>query len=295
MKNIKLSIGMMALFSVLHICKVLGDEGVPKTYFVKPIEVVYDYPFNDTTKLAITCRVWGLLKYFHPNVTAGKLDWDQVLIDRLPKIREAKTAKQVNDELMQMIRMAGKYEVKKDTAWNDSLNMNVNLCWLDNSFINSTIRKILREIASLTVTNHWYYLDHSLTSPHNEKEYSIGINVPYEYSMLALFRYWNVIYYFFPYKYLMDQSWDATLSEFIPIFQKTTLVSDYYKAIQKLTPRINDGHGFTSDTVGQVASSTTLLNPYLTIIDSSTVVRNPPEGSVLHRGDIILSINGKTI
>jgi len=291
------AIVIITLLQVILPYSTFGNEDAPKSYFVKPIDFICDYPFDDVNKLAVTCRVWGLLKYFHPNVTAGNLDWDKVLLDRLAKINEAETADQVNDELMQMIRIAGEYEVAIDTTWDDSLNMNVNLCWIDNSFIDDSIRQILREIASLTVTNYWYYLEYGINTPNNEKDYPTGIvNVPYEYSMLALFRYWNVIYYFFPYKYLMDQSWDMTLSEFIPIFPKTTLVSDYHKNIQKLAARLNDGHGFTSSFVaGQVSANGTSINPFLTLIDTSIVVRNPPEGSLLKTGDIVLSINGNTI
>ena len=298
--NFKKTIIIITLLQVILPQNIFGNDDAPKSYFVKPIDVICDYPFDDVNKLAVTCRIWGLLKYYHPNVTAGNLDWDSVLINRLVKINEAKTAEQVNAELMKMIQTAGKYEVQKDDTWNDSLNMNVNLCWLDNSFINDSIRQILKEIASLTVTNHWYFFDTDWdtpnNTPNNEKDYPIGIvNVPFEYSMLALFRYWNVIYYFFPYKYLMDQSWDATLSEFIPIFPKTTLVADYHKSIQKLASRINDGHGFTSRSIGPIAANTVPSNNYLAFVDSSTVVRNPPEGSMLKRGDIILNIKGKTI
>ena len=268
------------------------SEDVPKSYYVKPIDVVCDYPFNDTTKWAVTCRVWGLLKYYHPNVTAGKLDWDQVLLDRMDKIREADSPEQVNAELIQMIRIAGEYEFQTDDTWNDSLNMNVNLCWLDHSFINDSIRQELRRIASLTVTNYWYHPQIiSSGTPNNEKEYHMGFSVPFEYQMLALFKYWNVIYYFFPYKYLMDQSWDATLSEFIPIFQRTADGLFYRKAIAQLASQINDGHGFTS------VLNHGFHNPfnYITLIDSSTVVRNPHQGSLLERGDIILSINKNNI
>ena len=131
----------ITLFNVFHTFDIFGIEDTPKSYYVKPIDVVCDYPFNDTTKWAVTCRVWGLLKYYHPSVTAGHFDWDQVLIDRLDKINDAVTPEQVNIELMEMIRIAGAYEFSKDTAWNDAMNMNVNLCWLDHSFINDSIRQ----------------------------------------------------------------------------------------------------------------------------------------------------------
>lgn len=82
---------LIITITLLHIIlayDVFGKEDVQKmSYFVNPIEVVCDYPFNDTTKWAVTCRVWGLLKYYHPNVNAGKLDWDKVLIDRIEKFK----------------------------------------------------------------------------------------------------------------------------------------------------------------------------------------------------------------
>ena len=274
---------------------IFGVENVPKSYFVKPIDVVCDYPFNDTTKWAVACRVWGLLKYYHPNVTAGKFDWDQVLIKSIGKINEAKTPEQVNNELMQMIRIAGEYEFSIYTSWNDSLNMNVNLCWLDYSFINDSIRQTLKEIASLTTTSHFYYLKPIIGAPimpaSNEKDYDMSVINHYEYRLLSLFIYWNVIYYFFPYKYLMDQSWDGTLLDFIPQFLNAFDVSSYQRAIQKLISLLCDGHSFSAVS----PSSEALKFKYISLIDSSTVVRNPPEGSMLERGDIILSIDEKNI
>ena len=271
------------------------NEG--KTYFVKPIDVVCDYPFNDTTKWAITCRVWGLLKYFHTNVTAGKFDWDQVLIETIGKINEARTPEQVNNELMQMIRIAGDYNYSKDTSWNDSLNMNVNLCWLEHSFINDSIRQALRAISSMSIAQPSHYIkphENMASVPYpNEKEYGVETILTFEYRLLALFRYWNVIYYFYPYKYLMDQSWDVMLSEFIPQFMTALDSATYHIAVNKLSTRLNDGHGFTN------ASSSPIYNQlnfkYIVKIDSSTVVRTPFEGSLLEKGDIILSIDGQNI
>ena len=268
-----------------------------KEYFVQPCEFICDYPFDGVNKLAVTCRVWGLLKYFHPNVTSGKLDWDQVLLDRIGKINEAETSEQVNAELMQMIRIAGEYEVQKDTTWNDSLNMNMNLCWLDHSFINDSIRQTLKEIASLIIEQPLHYIkphENMYIVPYpDEKEYGVETILALEYRLLALFRYWNVIYYFYPYKYLMDQSWDESLMEFIHPFMDSSDVQSYYKEVDKLNIRLNDGHGLTT------TSAATRFNPfefkYITMVDNETVVRILPTESLLERGDIILNLEGKDI
>src|SRR5690606_35326385 len=48
-----------------------------------------------------------------------------------------------------------------------------------------------------------------------EKEYSDSPYPSTEYRLLALFRLWNVVHFFFPYKHLMDRDWDEILLEFI--------------------------------------------------------------------------------
>ena len=271
-----------------------------REYFVRPCDFLCDYPFNDTTKFAITCRVWGLLKYFHPNVATDLfLDWDQILLDRLEFINCATTPEQVNTELMQMIRIAGEYTYLNNSTWDDSLNMNVNLCWLENSFINDTIRQTLREIASLTSIVPSRYITirkgggTDMYFPYPEEylyhnDYTI---LQYEYRLLALFRFWNVIYYLYPYKYLMDQSWDVTLSEFIPYFINSNDELTYRKVVVQLATRLNDGHAFTNVT----PPFDRYKFKYIAFIDSSTVIRTSLEGSLLERGDIILSIDGKSI
>ncbi|HJY12929.1 MAG TPA: hypothetical protein VJ304_09090, partial [Flavobacterium sp.] len=44
---------------------------------------------SENEKLAATCKVWGFLKYYHPKVASGEVNWDQQLLDILPKIDKA--------------------------------------------------------------------------------------------------------------------------------------------------------------------------------------------------------------
>ena len=37
------------------------------------------------------CKVWGFLKYFHPIVALGKLDWDGILREEIAKTAVAAT------------------------------------------------------------------------------------------------------------------------------------------------------------------------------------------------------------
>ena len=51
----------------------------------KPILAQVNADVN-TTYLFYTCKVWGYLKYFHSSLADGKINWDDVLINNLPKL-----------------------------------------------------------------------------------------------------------------------------------------------------------------------------------------------------------------
>jgi|GEM_PF-2076015 Periplasmic protease len=269
------------------------SAGFCDEYFVRPCEFVCDYPYNDTTKWAITCRVWGLLKYYHPNVTAGKLDWDKVLLEGLENIDQATTPEMVNAELRKMLDAAGKYRYKKTSNFNDSLKMNVNLCWLNQSFLDDALQEELRRIASTPVEQPSYYsVQFEQVLLQNEKVYDFEVTTSLnsmKYRLLSLFRYWNVIYYFFPHKYLMDQSWDKTLTESVFPFIEATDDRSYQIAFLKLVAALNDGHGYITMFGHYSPESRDIIE----IVDGKTVVRVDVGG--LQKGDIINRIGQRDI
>ncbi|MBS1812236.1 MAG: hypothetical protein JST84_28990 [Acidobacteria bacterium] len=65
-----------------------------------------------------------------------------------------------------------------------------------------------------------------------------------EYRLLALFRFWNVIHYFFPYKHLTDKPWETVLTEFIPRFLENKTQLDYEMTVAEMVARLQDTHGF---------------------------------------------------
>jgi hypothetical protein len=71
-----------------------------------------------------------------------------------------------------------------------------------------------------------------------EKDYS---ETPYPdrpHRLLALFRLYGVIQYFFPYKDLMDRPWRETLAEFVPRMRDARDATDYALAVSELATRI---------------------------------------------------------
>ena len=62
---------------------------------------------SESEKLISTAKVWGFLKYYHPNVADGTYNWDQQLFDVLPKIKEAKTKQEYSEVLVNWINSLG--------------------------------------------------------------------------------------------------------------------------------------------------------------------------------------------
>ncbi len=62
------------------------------------------------------------------------------------------------------------------------------------------------------------------------------------YRLLSLFRYWNIIQYFFPDRYLIGEDWNPVLEEFIPKFIGAKDTAQYTLVCLELIARIHDTH-----------------------------------------------------
>lgn len=47
------------------------------------------------------------------------------------------------------------------------------------------------------------------------------------FRLLSLYRYWNMVNYFFPNKYITDKKWNDVLKEHLPKFINTKNELDY--------------------------------------------------------------------
>jgi len=88
-------------------------------------------------------------------------------------------------------------------------------------FYSETIEKIKHILDNAVITtNHYVSVNHQngQLSFTNEPSYKELLYPELPYRLLALFRYWNIVNYFFPYRELCDQKWSTVLADMLPEF-----------------------------------------------------------------------------
>ena len=110
------------------------------------------------------------------------------------------------------------------------------------------------------------------TACENEKPYDAMFLPDEAHRLLALFRYWNVIEYFFPYKYTIGRDWNDVLVEFIPRFIAANDELEYHLTVLELATRIHDAHAAAGSLTLHKHFGALFLPVRLQYIDGETVV-----------------------
>ncbi|PIF32387.1 C-terminal processing protease CtpA/Prc [Flavobacterium sp. 9] len=265
----------------------------------------FSKPINEAQKLAATCKVWGFLKFYHPNVTDGSKNWDEQLFQVLPKVEEAQSAEAFSLVIENWIISLGeikKYEVPKSTVKKESFDKNFNLSWISKSdLFSKSLSKKLKFIEENRIQGkQFYYTSDPYIKVQNEIKYPDFKWTDKNLRLLALFRYWNQMEYFFPYKYKMDENWDNVLIEMLPRFIAPESEKDFVLAMREISVKLDDTHASTQtgkmfDYFGDK------FTPFdVVFIDNKAVVVNLKNDSLakvddVRIGDVITKVEGKTV
>lgn len=197
--------------------------------------------------LELLGRLWGFLKYHHPAVTSGKYNWDYELFRILPDYLKVENSEERDKLLLQWVNKLGKVKDQKVKPEHSGITIvKPDLEWVEKLDMNSELRFSIENIYKNRNYGEQYYINPNQSSRpffSNENAYSI-LNYPDDgYRLLALYRFWNVIHYFFPYRDLTDTDWNTILKIFIPKFISASNELNYELTVKQLVTCINDSHG----------------------------------------------------
>lgn len=245
--------------------------------------------------------IWGFLKYYHPNISSGKYNWDDELFKILPKISDA-SPQQRDQILTDWIKSFGDFKTK-DYPELKNVKMKADLDWITSSGFSSELTDLLLKIKKADRKKSNYYVSlFSDGNPNfeNENPYSTMVSPDAGFRLLSLYRYWNIIQYYFPYRYAIGEDWKDVLKEFIPKFTSAHDGTEYNLACLELSTRINDSHGGFYNNVTYHFFGERVLPLEIVFAENKAVVKNYYDEKLgketgIKIGDIILEINGKTV
>ena len=205
-------------------------------------------PISQTQTLVAIGRVWGFLKYYHPQVATGKVDWDSQLIQLIEESATIRSKADLSARLLNSIKQLGPVKPCLRCSPPDSTRFtrNLDVSWLaDSSLFSPALCQQLTFIAANRNQRpnqyvRWNPLRNRLDF--SEAPYAAMALPSASYRLLGLFRYWNIIEYFHPAKYAMAQPWQQVLTELVPRFQQATDTLRYQHALQRLISATHDGH-----------------------------------------------------
>ena len=122
------------------------------------------------------------------------------------------------------------------------------------------------------------------------------------YRILALYRYWNMIQYYFPYKNLIEEDWKNVLDEFISRFLAVNNETGYTLTLLELIGRIHDTHA-------NIYGGTEVINNYrgkncaaveINFVENKAVVTGfydeiSGKETGLKIGDVITKVNNRQV
>lgn len=264
---------------------------------------------NQIENLKKLCKVWGVIKYYHPDVVSGKVNWDYELFRVMPEIVDAKNSEEANEILYQWIDKLGDVEEKSPDGnyKNKKIALKRDLDWIkDTNYLDKDLSALLVEISNSNISKRKksyvkFDKDSVFADFKNEDIYE---DMKYDdsgYKLLSLFRYWNIIDYYYPYKDIIEENWDGVLNTFIPKFVNAKDELDYKLTISELTTKIHDSHAVVYDINGALYEywgnkyapiEFALVKDNIVIKDILPKYKKDCE---LKKGDIILKINDKDI
>lgn len=254
-------------------------------------------------RLFYLCKTWGHAKYYHTRIAAGLVNWDYELLTAAAGAKTAADDVAFNEILLQMLNNAGPMGTStvQLPVVPDSLNNNNDLDWIQDPFLSDQVRAILNDIKNKFRPQSNVYVSAAYGAGNpvftGDSLYHPDESYPSEEKrILTMFRYWNMVLYFFPYYKIMDQDWDVTLVEFIPGIVQASDSLSFNLAFRMFTSRINDTHGFYSSPCYNKWRGN-YYPPFLVryIENEMVITRVLPEVTGIAVGDVIKEIDGENI
>lgn len=204
---------------------------------------------SEATKTESLIRIWGLLKYQHPEVSKGEFDFDEEFINEFNKIQPLQNQEQLNEELLNWIKKfdLGKSKFKTNQnllRYKNLFSKNADFAWIENSNFSPALIESINQTKNNSAIGDYYASINALNKMvgfKNEKGYANFDSSKKAHRILFLSSFWNAMRYWNVNIYLTDEPWSKVLTTMLPEFNQESAIA-FETAKEKLFSKINDSH-----------------------------------------------------
>ena len=260
---------------------------------------------TENQKLFSLAKVWGFLKYYHPTASNKNMNWDHELFIKIKQLDTVTSVRSLNNLYINWINSLGQLPKRKTKAasFENSYFENIRFSWIDSlPYFSPKLKTKINYIKDNKIDyENKYAVEIYFTELPDFKNELTYKNVDFlnkNLELLTLFKFWNVIEYFCPNKYLFDKKWDSILYKMIPKFIEVSNINDYRRTKKELIACLDDSHSNYFSPFFQKKNK--YFPPFeVKIIGSKAVVTEMYSDSLCKKnniqlGDQIDIINGKT-
>jgi C-terminal processing protease CtpA/Prc len=259
--------------------------------------------------LATLGKVWGFLKYHHPSIASGQHHWDYALFRVLTQVLSAPDSNAAHAILDKWI--AGFGAVADCTTCaslrEDDLYMKAELKWISDERLlgldlSKDLQKIFRNRAAAG-SSFFVSLAEGVGNPvfDHEPDYA-EIKLPDTgFQILALYRIWNIVAYWYPYRDVIGENWDSVLSEFLPRVALAKSSDAFQLELMAFIARVHDTHAnLWSSLQVRPPVGKCSLPVVVRFLERSAVIAGYGQGETalangLKKGDVILSLDAMPV
>ncbi|HLJ45720.1 MAG TPA: S41 family peptidase [Bryobacteraceae bacterium] len=305
-------------------------DGVPVAQTPNGITTVLDtdHQFDNGSGIALTAlsdiqvsnlamlgKVWGFVKYHHPAVTSGQHHWDYDLFRVMPQVLAAPDAGTAQAAISAWIASLGPVPPCSTCSVLASygLALSPDLDWLaDTTLLGADLSQTLQTIYSnrpAAASQFFVSLVSEAGNPSFDHELAYsGLTIPDAgYQLLALFRFWNMVEYFYPNRAIISDDpsdtnyWNEVLLDSIPLIGTAQDSFTYQQELIRFIARIHDTHANLWTTLAArppygscyLPVDLRFVEGQAYVLRTTDLSGGPPSG--LQPGDLILQLDGASV
>lgn len=249
--------------------------------------------------LELLGKVWAFLKYHHPVVCSGELNWDYELFRVLPSVIAAEDKASREAAMLELLPGLDPLEPCECTVLPEAeVRMRGDFSWINGETLGNSLAFLLQAVYAGRHQGDGFYVQSDRLTVFSEESYP-DIDISDDgYRLLSLYRYWGMVEYYFPYRYATDTNWSEQLRISLPLFTDAESPLEYQLAVARLFASVGDTHARILTEPDQLA---TFLGRFHTPLDLSLIegrwvitgfLHPSAAESPLRKGDVILECDG---